>query len=261
MVRSGTRNAWAISAVPRPDRLRRVSATWASRLSAGMAAGEHELQALVRDLAVARVGRHGLHRGHLPQPRRLGRRAAHPVDGPVTCRGGEPRERLIGHARLRPLLERPRERVLGALLGQVPVAAGEPDHGGHDPAPPVGVDPGDKFVYLGCHGSPACQSLLVLAVGPERAQFDRPGPRHRVPGRDVDRLVQVGRTRGCRSRRSGPWFPHRARRSATPSRLRTRTVVASLAGRVRLPITLIPLLSMSATQSSTSGAPSSWPGV
>ena len=75
----------------------------------GMAAGEHELQALIRDLAVARVGRHRFHRGHLPQLRRLGRRAAHPVDGPVACRGGEPRQRLIGHPGPRPLLQGLRE--------------------------------------------------------------------------------------------------------------------------------------------------------
>ena len=43
----------------------------------------------------------------------------------------------------RPALERARERVLRALLGEIPVA-GHPDQGGDDSTPLLAEDPGDR---------------------------------------------------------------------------------------------------------------------
>ena len=50
---------------------------------------------------------------------------------------------LRGHAVARPALERPREGVLRALLGEVPVA-GDPDEGRDDPAPLLAERTGDR---------------------------------------------------------------------------------------------------------------------
>src|SRR5829696_4749800 len=52
----------------------------------------------------------------------------------------------------RPGLQRPREGVLGALLGQVPVA-GRPDQGRDDPSPLLAKRVGDRRLYLRPHAS------------------------------------------------------------------------------------------------------------
>ena len=106
-----------------------------------VAAGEHQPQPVVGDPAV--VGLHlerrtrirlNRQRGDLAELGRPDRPAAQHVDGPVAGRRGQPGPRPPRNAVARPALQGRGERVLGALLGQVPVA-GDPDERGHDPAP------------------------------------------------------------------------------------------------------------------------------
>ena len=60
------------------------------------------------------------------------------VDGPVARHRREPRAGAARDAVTGPALQRGREGILRALLGEVPVA-GQPDQGGDDPAP-LGVE-------------------------------------------------------------------------------------------------------------------------
>ena len=48
--------------------------------------------------------------------------AAYAVDRPVLRGGREPRARIVGHAAIRPLLERSDERILCELLGESDIA-------------------------------------------------------------------------------------------------------------------------------------------
>ena len=104
-----------------------------------VAAREDQAEPVVGDAAVVDRDRWvvGHQDGRLPCLRRAGLRAAQPVERAVAGGRREPGARVGGHAVARPPLERPREGVLRALLGEVPVARG-PDQGGDDrvPTPP-----------------------------------------------------------------------------------------------------------------------------
>jgi hypothetical protein len=62
--------------------------------------------------------------------------AADPVDGAVARARDEPCARVVGGAVARPALGRPRERLLGGLLGEVEVAE-EADQDSEDATPLV----------------------------------------------------------------------------------------------------------------------------
>ncbi len=141
MVASGTRKARAISAVVMPASVRRVSATWASNDSAGWqqvnmrrsrSSGTSSSDAACHVLPPC------CHHRDLP---RLGLAQARPpgaVDGPVARHRREPGAGAARDAVTGPALQRGREGILRALLGEVPVT-GQPDQGGDHPAP-LGVE-------------------------------------------------------------------------------------------------------------------------
>src|SRR5438105_1007377 len=89
-----------------------------------MAAGEEELQPLVRDRRLVQLVHfvHGLR--HVEQAGLRGERAiaADAVDRAVACGGHEPGPRVGGRPFARPALRGDREGLLGGLLGEVEVA-------------------------------------------------------------------------------------------------------------------------------------------
>jgi hypothetical protein len=105
-----------------------------------VAAGEDEPEPVIADAVVAgrrevpagRLGR--LQQRRLAQLGGLVRAAAEHVDRTVAGGGGQPGAGAGGHAVAFPRLQGAGERVLRALLGQVPVA-GDRDQGGDDLAP------------------------------------------------------------------------------------------------------------------------------
>ncbi len=107
-------------------------------------AGEDQPQPVVGELAAviavvaARRSRGpaalGGQRGHLVQLGCFGAAAAQPVQRAVAGHRGQPGAGPARDPVPRPAPHRPGERVLGAVLGQVPVA-GRPDQRGHDPPP------------------------------------------------------------------------------------------------------------------------------
>src|SRR5260221_7677705 len=179
--------------------------------------------------------------GCLPQFDRLGRAAAQPVQRPVARDRGQPGAGTARNAVARPSLQRLRERVLHALLGQVP-AAGHADQRGDDPAP-----------------------LLAERLGDGRGDVIRDGAgRHSVqngltsivPNLDIGCLAatSIASSRSAHSITSKPAicsFVSANGPSATrTSPPRTRTVVASLTGRRRSPSTRTPRPPISSTQAS-----------
>ena len=82
----------------------------------------------------------------------------------------------------RPAVQRLRERVLGALLGQVPVP-GHPDQGGDDAAPLLRGTP---------RRPPPRRRRVSCRRQNGRTSIDPERWRDRVLGRDLDGLVQVG---------------------------------------------------------------------
>ncbi len=81
--------------------------------------------------------------------------APHPVDGTVARHRRQPGAGAARDAVARPALQRRREGILRALLGQVPVA-GQSDQGRHDLAPfglerlrDGGLDPGGHISQIG----------------------------------------------------------------------------------------------------------------
>jgi hypothetical protein len=88
---------------------------------------------LQRDLAVLRGAR---------------TRPAQPVDGAVARRGGEPRAGIARDAVAVPSLDRAREGVLRALLGEIPVG-GLADQSGDDASPLVAEGLGDCGLDVG----------------------------------------------------------------------------------------------------------------
>jgi hypothetical protein len=87
-----------------------------------MAAGEDQLEALVRECLFFHLVFQGL--GHLEQARLLGQRAlaAQAIDRPVASRDRQPRARIGGRPVARPALGGRRERLLRGFLGAVEVA-------------------------------------------------------------------------------------------------------------------------------------------
>jgi len=108
-------------------------------LERGMAAGEDELEALVRD---RRLVHHVLHRFRdVEQAGLLGKRAvaADAVDRAVARCGHEPRTRARRGPVARPAVGSDRERLLGGFLGEIEVAE-EADQRGEHAAPLVAKD-------------------------------------------------------------------------------------------------------------------------
>src|SRR5262249_34586355 len=88
-----------------------------------MAAGEDQPQPIVADpaLVLALVFNCAVHRSDLLQLLLADPRPAQPIEGAVAGGDPQPPARVLRDAVLRPALEGPCERVLGTLLGQVPV--------------------------------------------------------------------------------------------------------------------------------------------
>jgi hypothetical protein len=115
-----------------------------------MAAGEDEPETVIADAAAVaaglrqvparQIGASRLQPGRLAQLGGLVRAAAQHVDRAVTGGGGQPGAGTGGHAVALPRLQGAGERVLRALLGQVPVA-GDRDQRGDDLAP-LGLEGG-----------------------------------------------------------------------------------------------------------------------
>ena len=105
-----------------------------------MAAGEHQLQALVRKLERVDVVLNGLPR--LEQAGLVGERAvaADAIDRAIARGRDQPRARIVGGAVAWPALGGDRERLLRGFLGEVEVAE-EADQGGEDTAPLFAEDP------------------------------------------------------------------------------------------------------------------------
>ncbi len=141
------------------------------------------------------VRRHRDHPGR-GRPRRV---VAQPVDGPVAGGGREPGPRTAGDAVARPAFQGPGEGVLGALLGQVPVAR-RPDEGGDDTTPLLPERSGDR-------DSRPRPTTCPRWAGSRWCRCGRPGswPPPRWPRRGPG-------TRRRSSRRSAPWSRRRARR-------------------------------------------------
>jgi hypothetical protein len=101
-----------------------------------VAAGEDQPEPVVWDAAVVcvvRVVGETRDRG-LPELRFAGRGPAHRIDGSVSRGRPEPGGRAGGDPIARPPLQRFGEGVLGALLGQIPIA-GHADQIGDDSSP------------------------------------------------------------------------------------------------------------------------------
>ena len=125
-----------------------------------MAAGEDQPQPVVGELAAAVTvvptrGRPGGaataragQRRHLVQLGRLGAAAAQPVQGAVTGHRGQPGAGPARDPVPRPAPHRLGERVLGTVLGEIPVT-GRPDQGGHHPSPLLVERRGDRGVDVG----------------------------------------------------------------------------------------------------------------
>ena len=140
MVASGTRNAWAISGVVMPARVRRVNATWASKVSAGWqqvnirrsrSSGTSSSAVTLSSLSAAMTATSRV----LDSPTRS-RRARSTARLRATVVSHAPGRRGMPSRGQRS--QRGREGILRTLLGEVPVA-GEPHEGRDDPAP-LGVE-------------------------------------------------------------------------------------------------------------------------
>ena len=109
-----------------------------------MAASEDQPEPVVFDPAVITAGPILWCRQHrrLSKLGSTGRGPPQPVERAVACRRRQPRTGTARDAVAGPMLERPREGVLRAFLGQVPVP-GDPDEGGDDPSPLVPEGIGD----------------------------------------------------------------------------------------------------------------------
>ena len=121
----------------------------------GVAAGEDQLQPLVRERLLVHLVLHGL--GHLEQARLLGERAlaTQAVDRAVAGRDRQPRARIGRRAVARPALGGSRERLLRGFLGEIEVAE-EADQAREHTAPLVAEDlleqrlPLHQWPYLDC---------------------------------------------------------------------------------------------------------------
>ena len=177
MVASGTRKARAISAVVMPASVRRVSATWASKESAGWqqvnirrrrsSGTSSSLGLAIPRLALPSLRLHG---GYLPLLGRAQLGATRPVDGAVAGHRREPGAGAARDAVAGPALQRGGEGILRALLGQVPVTR-EADKGRDDPAPfgverigDGGLDLGRHISQIGLTSTDPCCAPGILAA-------------------------------------------------------------------------------------------------
>jgi hypothetical protein len=104
-----------------------------------MAAGEDELEPLVRDRRLVHVVLHWFRHVEQAGLRRERAVAADAIDRAVACRGHQPGVRVGGRPVTRPALGGDRERFLGGFLGEVEVAE-EADQAGEDAAPLLAED-------------------------------------------------------------------------------------------------------------------------
>jgi hypothetical protein len=104
-----------------------------------MAAGEDQLEPLVRECLLVHLLLHRLGRLEQAGLHGEGAVAADPVDRPVARRRRQPRARVGGLARAGPGPGGDRERLLGSLLGEIEVAE-EADQVGKDAPPLVSED-------------------------------------------------------------------------------------------------------------------------
>ena len=167
MVASGTRKAWAISGVVMPASVRRVSATCASNDSAGWQQVNMRRSRSSGTSSSGGVSMSSPPASHHRDLPRLGLAQARPpgaVDGPVARHRREPRAGAARDAVTGPALQRGREGILRALLGEVPVT-GQPDQGGDDPAP-LGVERlGDGGLDVGRQ----CSQIGLTSIDPSFA--------------------------------------------------------------------------------------------
>ena len=131
----------------------------------GVTAGEDQPQPLIPDTTVVtrRLVCRRQHRDLL-QLGGPGRSAAQLVERTVTRRRGEPRAGVAGNAVAGPGLQRPRDGVLRALLGEVPVTRGR-DEGRDDPAPFLAKRTGDRGLDRGGYSS----QIGLTSIVPTRA--------------------------------------------------------------------------------------------
>src|SRR6185437_7200461 len=168
----------------------------------------------------------------------LGRATAQPVVGPIAGHRRQPAARPPRHAVDRPARQRLGEGVLGALLGQIPVA-GQPDQSRDDPAPFLLEGAGDG-------------GLRVVVQGFQN------GLTSRVPCSAIGCLAatSMASSRSAHSRMSKPAMCSLVSAngpsaiSTSPSR--RRTVVASLTDCSWLPSNRTPRESISSVQLSVS---------
>ena len=162
MVGSGTRNARAISSVVRPPSRRSVSATRASVESTGWHAVKMSRS---RSSPTSSSSAASSFASAVSCSASRSRPSSSCLRSTSLCRrsrsiarclavGHQPRAGIVGHARLRPLLERGDQRVLRQLLGEADVA-----HHAREPGDQLGrldaPDRVDRAVYVGgrCIGS------------------------------------------------------------------------------------------------------------
>ncbi len=205
IVASETRKARAICPTVRPQTARSVSATCASRASAGWQQAKTRLSssssacwsapppsgaslwAVAVPAAVALAGRRGraVGAGRRVGDREQGQLAladpvpAEPVEGLAAGGGGQPAARVGGHAVARPVLDRLDERVLHGVLGQAEVPG---------PRGQRGPDPG--------------RLLPVCALERFRGRLHGPSLPRRVPCPGVRQslgLLRVGATTRARA--------------------------------------------------------------
>ncbi len=139
----------------------------------------------------------------LPHLLRTALRASQPIERAVARGRGQPGAGIRGHAVTRPPFERPRERVLRALLGEVPVARG-PDEGGDDAPPLVPEHTGDCILYRAAgHGSTTSPRWDAPRWTRAWHQGSSTPPRW---------LRRGPCSRPGRSRPAAPWSPRTARR-------------------------------------------------
>ncbi len=128
----GARDLLRLEPAQRPERQRDLGI----ELERRVAAGEDELEPLVRDRRLVHVVLHGFR--HVEQARLGDERAvaADAVDRAVACRRHQPGARVGGRPVARPALGCDGERLLGGFLGEVEVAE-EADQAGEHAAPLV----------------------------------------------------------------------------------------------------------------------------
>src|SRR5664280_3133601 len=104
------------------------------------------------------------HRRHLPELLLTFRGPTEPIDRSVGCRCRQPAARILWDAVSPPANNCQRERVLGALLGDIPVT-GPPDQGRDDATPLLAKHLRDRGLNVGRHIS----QIGLTSIDPWRA--------------------------------------------------------------------------------------------